>query len=393
MDEKIERLIEWMDGKSQPPHTLELIPTNRCNFNCKSCWRKSASKKEIEKKYSEELSDERLLGLIDESAEIGVKEIALVGGGEPLCREVILELIKKIKSYGMKGDLVTNGSLLTQEIIETLVDIGWTRIKFSIDGANPELQDRLRGKKCFNKIINNVKLLDKAKKEKNKNFPRIGFNVVVSNQNYKDILNIIELAHKVNCNEILVLPITVFSEEGKKLKMSDEQMTEFQEIIKKTLPKLEEYKIYSNLEKFTDLRYIDKTNSMHEVMMEEADNALMHEKLEKREELIEQVKNDPKENFRFSPCFEPWSHITIIANGNIACCFNNYVWETDTSIKDYTLKELWYGSYFEKYRKQILTRKLPEACATCCVWRIFEVKKIREKLKCNKQKRFIIFSK
>lgn len=380
IDEKTKRLHLWMNGKPQPPYTIELIPTHRCNFNCASCWRQSVSREEIEKKYSEELSDERLLRLIDEAAEIGVKEIAFVGGGEPLARDVTFELMKRIRKHNMEGDLVTNGSLLTKKIIETLVDIGWTRVKFSMDGSNPGIQDKLRREKCFNRIIKNIKLLSETKKKKNKDLPRIGFNVVVSNENYKDLPNIIELAYKTGCNEILLLPITVFSEEGKKLKMDYDQMVEFQQIIKDCLPKLKEYGIFSNMDKFIDLRYIDKTNSMHEVVMEEAEKAIIKEKINRGEKLIEDMKKDPKENFIFAPCFEPWSHITIIANGNIACCFNDYVWNTKITIKDYTIKELWYGPYFERYRKQILTRKLPEACATCCVWRIFEIKSIRDRL-------------
>lgn len=391
MDEKTKRLIKWMNGKPQPPFTIELIPTNRCNLNCASCWRKSTSEEGIEKEYAKELSDERLIQLIDEAADIGVKEIAFVGGGEPLCRDITFELIKRIRHHNMNGDLVTNGSLLTKDIIKTLVDIEWTRVKFSIDGSSPKIQDKLRGKKCFNQIAKNIKLLSETKKMKNKDLPRTGFNVVVSNQNYKDLPNIIELAHKVDCNEVLLLPITIFSKEGEKLKMNYKQIVEFQQIIKKCLPKLKEYAIYSNMDKFIDLRYIEKTNSMHEVMMEEAEKALIKERLKKGEKLIEDFKKDTKENFKLAPCFEPWSHITVIANGNIACCFNNYVWETKVSIKNHTIKELWYGPYFEYYREQILTGKLSEACATCCVWRIFEVNRIREEIEKYDKKIFKLF--
>jgi len=102
--------------------------------------------------------------------------------------------------------------------------------------------------------------------------------------------------------------------------------------------------------------------------------------MENGEKLIEDTKSDPIENFKSIPCFEPWTHITIIANGNIAACFNDFVWKTDVTIKNKSLKELWYGPYFEQYRKQILTRKLPPECATCCVWRVFEVQEIRKEL-------------
>lgn len=379
IDEKTKRLYGWMKGKSKPPYTIELIPTNRCNFNCKSCWRQGASNEEMEKIYKEELSDERLLKLIDEAHEIDVKEIAFVGGGEPLARSITLELIKRTRKFNMTGDLVTNGSLLTEDIIKTLVKIQWTRIKFSIDGANPDLQDSLRRTKCFDKIIKNIQSLSAMKKQKKSDFPRIGFNVVISNQNYVDLPNIIELAHAIGGNEIMILPITVFSDEGKKLILDKKQIAEFQTIIKKSLPKIKEYGISSNMNKFFDERFITKTNSMHEVIMEEAEKDFKI--LENDIEDFEKYNKKYPINFMMVPCFEPWSHVTILANGNIACCFNKYVWETKVTIKDHTLEELWYGDYFKKYRDEIMSGKLPDACATCCVWRVFEIKSIRNKLK------------
>jgi len=391
MDEKTKRLVNWAHGKPQPPMAIELIPTNRCNFKCKSCWRWGAD----ESQFTDEMSDERLLKLIDEAAEMGVREFAFVGGGEPLSREITFELFKKIKKYGMDGDLVTNGSLLTEEMLQTLVDIGWTRVKFSIDGSEAKIQDKLRGIKCFEKIKKNMVRLNQIKKQKGKKFPRICFNTVVSNMNYKDLPNIIELAHEVGCNELLILPLTVFSEEGKSLKLSAKQLVEFQEVVrKKCLPKLKKYEIYSNLEKFLDVRLMDKTDSMDDILMEEAEKASLRAKIEEKGEdniLKEAYKKhkDPVKDFKTLPCFDPWHHITILPNGNIAPCFNNYVWETKTTIVKNNLKDLWYGSYFEKYRDIIKTRKLPPACKTCCVWKVFENEKVRNQMddyeKKNKQ--------
>lgn len=376
IDEKTRRLTLWMKGKPQPPYTIELIPTNRCNFKCKSCWRRNFSEKELEKEYSQELSDDRLIQLIDEASKLGVKEIAFVGGGEPLCRDITPFLMKKIRGADMEGDLVTNGSLFTDDLIHLLVNIKWTRVKFSIDGSIAEIQNQLRGIDCFDKIINNIKKLSRVKKENHSEFPRIGFNIVVSKSNYKDLPNIVRLAHETGGDEISLLPITVFSEEGKKLKMNSKQIAKFQGIIKKCLPALKEYNISSNMDKFLDARYVDRTNEMHKIMMEEAEKASG-----KEEKLIKGFKEDSYKNFWTVPCFEPWSHVTIIHNGNIACCFNNYVWNTNVSIKDASLKELWYGPYFQKYREEILTGKLSDACATCCVWRAFETKDIRKKIK------------
>jgi hypothetical protein len=109
----------------------------------------------------------------------------------------------------------------------------------------------------------------------------------------------------------------------------------------------------------------------------------MMEEVEKlsEEEIIKREygrKKDPIEDFKFLPCFDPWHHVTIIANGNTAPCFGSWVWETKVTIKDHRLKDLWYGEYFDSFRRVIASRKLPKSCATCCVWKVFENRQIRE---------------
>ena len=159
---RIERLVKWARGGKAPPVTIELVPTERCNLNCLSCWRRGWSKEKLEERFRQEMSDERLLELVDEAAEMGVVEIAFVGGGEPLMRKVVIEIFKRMKDYGMIGDLVTNGTLFTKSTIEMMVKIGWDRIKFSIDGADKKTHDYLRQTPgAFEKTIKNIKIFSK----------------------------------------------------------------------------------------------------------------------------------------------------------------------------------------------------------------------------------------
>jgi len=56
MDEKIERLIEWAGGKTMPPLTLDINPTDNCNLRCIHCWQRAFKKIDSD----HELSDEKL---------------------------------------------------------------------------------------------------------------------------------------------------------------------------------------------------------------------------------------------------------------------------------------------------------------------------------------------
>lgn len=375
---RVTRLVEWAKGGKAPPVTIELVPTERCNLNCRSCWRQGWDRESLERRYATEMSDERLLRLIDEAAKIGVKEIAYVGGGEPLLRNVTIELMKRQKAYGMEGDLVTNGTLITKNVAETLVRIGWERIKVSIDAPNGKIHDELRGSKgVFKKAISNIKLLVKVKRKYKSTKPRILFNTVVSTINYKLVPEMVKLAAKIGVEEVLLLPVTIFDECAKDLKLNEDQTLELIDILRKSIKLAKRLGISNNFSQFLKPKYIEKTESMHEVMMEEV------EKNEHLKDLVKQhypsFKNKIKD-FLFLPCYMPWHHITVLPNGNIAPCFSPWVWETKISLKKHNLKELWYGKYFEKFRKIIKSRKLPETCRTCCVWRVFENRKIRENM-------------
>jgi radical SAM protein with 4Fe4S-binding SPASM domain len=369
---RIERLVKWMKGGKAPPVTIELVPTDKCNLNCLSCWRRGWSEEELKKKYEQEMSDERLLKLVDEAAELGVKEIAFVGGGEPLMRSVTVELFKKMKKYGMIGDLVTNGTLFTKELIELLVKIGWDRIKFSIDGPDADVHDYLRQTKgAFKRATNNIKLFSQIKKKFKTDKPTLILQSVLSVENYKKLPKLVKLGYELGVNEMTLLPLTIFDKSMENLKLNEKQVKEFRPILLKTIKLLEKFGIGGNYHEFLNEEYILKTENMDEVMMEEIGKMIKEEYSSSK---------DPIRNFEFLPCYAPWIHITILPNGNIAPCFSPWVWNTKVSIKDESLKELWYGEYFNKFRRIILKRKLSENCKKCCVWEVFNNRKIRKGL-------------
>jgi MoaA/NifB/PqqE/SkfB family radical SAM enzyme len=257
-DEKISRLSKWAKRQKAPPTSIELIPTDRCNSNCLTCWRRSFTQEQLQERYKQEMSDERILKLIDEAAEIGVKEIAFVGGGEPLKREVTFQLIKKIKGYQMEGDLVTNGTLFTKEYIEMMVKNGWNRVKFSIDGSDAKTHDRLRGIKCFKAVIKNIKIFSDLKKRLNVEKPRLILNTVISNINYKSLPNIVKLSKKIGIEEILLLPMTVFSDSAKDMKLTEKETREFLNILKKSITLAKKLYIENN---FSNFLWLAKTKS------------------------------------------------------------------------------------------------------------------------------------
>jgi MoaA/NifB/PqqE/SkfB family radical SAM enzyme len=324
------------------------------------------------------MSDARLLRLVDEGAQIGLQEVAFVGGGEPLCRGVMPKLIRRIKGYGMEGDLVTNGTLFTDELIEEMVELGWDRVKFSLDGVDAETHDYLRGVKgTFDRVIDAIRSFARVKRRLGVDKPRLLLNTVISTQNYQQLPDLVRLGQANGLDGIWLLPLTVFDESARKLKLTHEQTLEFRSILRRAMRLTRRFGMEDNFEHFLKPKYMEKTEDMDEVMMEEVPRrkrGLLSRIIER-----EYPKSaDPLENFIYLPCYIPWHHATIIPNGNIAPCFSPWVWNTTVSVKRHSFGKLWYGRYFDKFRQIMLTRQLPANCKRCCVWEVFNNRKIRE---------------
>lgn len=72
------RFLQWHKGETPGPWQISYYPTYRCNIRCKICW-KQAFEEPIDR--SEEIGKERMLELVDEAADLGVKYWILGGGG------------------------------------------------------------------------------------------------------------------------------------------------------------------------------------------------------------------------------------------------------------------------------------------------------------------------
>jgi AdoMet-dependent heme synthase len=125
------------DGKNQ----LRLVAwevTRRCNLNCVHC--RAAAEKGP---YPGELSTSRCMGILEEISRIG-KPIVILTGGEPLLREDVFEIAERGTQLGLRMVMATNGTFLTPEITEKMMESGIKRVSISLDGSTAEEHDAFR---------------------------------------------------------------------------------------------------------------------------------------------------------------------------------------------------------------------------------------------------------
>lgn len=353
MEEKTRRLIEWAGEKKAPPFTLDINPTDKCNLRCIHCWQRAFEK--VDSNY--ELPDEKLLEFVKEALELGVEEFEITGGGEPLMRKEltlkIMELIKKNKKF---GNITTNGTMFNLDDVRKIVGIGWDRITFSLDGPDATTNDYIRGKGTFENVMRSANLFNQVKKEMKKKLPILKFNVVANRKNYDKTDKIIELAKRVNCSIVHFDSLTVHSKIGKKLKLTKKQEEEFEKHAKAAKKLAEELKIWTDVNLLTS-EFLEKSNEMEDILERESKS----------------------KDFSSLICYEPWWHLVIKTNGTAQpCCLYD---EKEENLRNKTLKEVWFGEFFEKIREEIKRKKFSRYCSICNAGQVFENRRIREELK------------
>ena len=154
-------------SKDLPSHLLQFSKdkkpvvvwniTQRCNLKCVHCYSRSENKK-----YSNELSTDEGIQLLDDLAGFG-SPVVLFSGGEPLIRPDILKLIQHATVSGMRAVLSTNGTLIDESVATKLKDIGLSYVGISLDGLE-RVHDSFRGVKgTFERVLRSYTLLQDSR--------------------------------------------------------------------------------------------------------------------------------------------------------------------------------------------------------------------------------------
>lgn len=142
------------------PFIMFIDPCGACNFFCNFCpCNQSDYKKEERHKL---MSLEMFKKVIDDicAFQEQVKVIYLYGFGEPLLNKDVPQMARYIKEKKVCREirLVTNGSLLTPELNQELVDSGIDLIRISIEALNSEYYKELCGVNIdYNLFLENIR--------------------------------------------------------------------------------------------------------------------------------------------------------------------------------------------------------------------------------------------
>ncbi len=123
----------------RPPFMVSYSITTKCNLRCKHCYSNS-----VEEAAPDELSTDEAFRLMDDLSRWGI-HLLIIDGGEPLCREDLLHIVKYASSKGIRTTIGSNGTLIDKTMAGRMLEAGVMAIAISVDGADAQTHDSFRG--------------------------------------------------------------------------------------------------------------------------------------------------------------------------------------------------------------------------------------------------------
>jgi radical SAM protein with 4Fe4S-binding SPASM domain len=320
------------------PICLYLETTNRCNLLCTTCPR---TYEQLEPEADMPWS--LFTSLIDQYPNIA--RVVLHGVGEPMLVKDLAQRVKYLKERNIYVLFNTNGTLLTKANGRALIEAGLDELRVSLDAAEAKVFQMVRGKDFFDKIVANVKNFTRQQRELNAPKPRVSLWLTGLRETVDQLPNFVRLAHSIGVTEVYLQRLTFFED------------------------------------------------PVSESSLARAESALFEHTTEREEALIHEAESiakelgvmfsasgavDPGESIRmqrtdnpWSLCRRPWSLMYITANGRVLpCCISPFSMRGYSSFTlgdatQNTLREIWNGPEYQRFREGLLTSSPPPSCANC----------------------------
>lgn len=132
--------------------------TNKCNLHCKGCYN-------IKHLGQTTMKLEDISNIISEMDELGIKRLYLAGGEPTIDIPALKTYIDTAYAHGVTTSMVTNGTLLTEELCRYLLSRKLVDISVSIDGYDEETDLLRRNDGRFKEALEGIKTLVRLKKE------------------------------------------------------------------------------------------------------------------------------------------------------------------------------------------------------------------------------------
>ena len=258
----------------------------------------------------------------------GLWRAYLMGNGEPLLNPHFLDFARRLKQHKAEIQFNTNGMLLTPEISEELVAMGADAIAISMDGADADTFNAIRRGADFDRVVANVKALNKIKTQKHTDKPQLSMAVVALKDNYQQMPQLVQLAKDLGMGHVHV----------ESLMWQDD-------------PEYQTYYQEHSLENFRD----NAIGIIQDARIKAKDLRIGFSSSLLEDAIAEKPKG--------IPCWEPWTTMFVTWQGEIhPCCGSE---QKMGNLLEQDIIDIWNSNAYQQLRRDMIQGKVSEGCRIC----------------------------
>jgi MoaA/NifB/PqqE/SkfB family radical SAM enzyme len=313
------RMMKRFPSLSRSPQSIQIECTTRCNLKCTMCeisyWTETGG----------DLQAEKLRKMIEHLPKL--KRVDLTGIGEALMNRGFFETLRFLKSRGLYVTLNDNFTLMTEQVSRRIVELGVDQIFLSLDGATKETYEQIRGGANFDKVLANARRLIRIKREMGNKRPEVKINTVVCATNYRELPEIVGLAHDLGVGMVQFVNVIVF----------------------------------------------ENTADLDTSVLRDEVQAKFQEALARARQLDVLVKIELFEKLPVQQCAFPWKRNFVTYDGFVhPCCYTTQTGDRAAqnrrsfgNLVGNPFEEIWSNQAYSSFRDKMAAGILPAACEHC----------------------------
>lgn len=309
------------------PDYIEVETTTFCNFKCKMCeqqyWK--GGKSEVRK----HMSFDEFKSVLDQFPRL--KWIGLTGIGQSFMNPDYPRILKLCKDRNIYIEIFDRFFFLDEKMCEFLVDIGLDKIYVSLDAASKETYKKMSLGLDWERVVGNIKTLDRVKKRKGKRFPELFFHFVMSKDNEHELEKYADFVNDLGVDVVSLQYTKVLHEfkeiEGMSIDLSDER----KEAVQRHAQSL-------GLEATFNI-------------------------------------NTSRDRLPLSRCSVWWQPFIFVDGTVVPCCSmneqNDRVWQRRTSLGnvfEQDFRHIWWGEKYTRMLENIRKDVVDESCSRCVLF-------------------------
>ncbi len=260
--------------------------------------------------------------LLRELETIGTRELIFAGEGEPLLYPHFFEAVSAAKAAGMHLNVITNGTLLTEEVIGRLIDLRLDLLTVSLWASTEGEYERLypgTRPEFFGKVLDALKRVTEVKAKRKSQLPLLRLHRPVSRENFRTVETAVGQARAGGCNQLTVSPVHSLKGDVSSYKLSTGEERDLFVSLSRMKRSLRKHSIHENIDVALDLYRIGEA---------------VWDKL---------------------PCYVGWVHSHVRIDGTVFSCGRCDL--PLGNLHERSLHEIWNGEAYRGFRRTVSTRR------------------------------------